>query len=107
MEKSKTIRKEHQKLSLLQININKARINYPSEKHDSKKFEEINQTIALIYPAYVSKQKSNREKQIIFLMMPDGERIIIWIIQAWANCVPDADQACLGAQNLWDTHIAL
>ena len=49
-----------------------------------KKFEKNNRTIALnvFYaknenPAYVSKHKSNREKQVIFLMIPNGEGGII------------------------------
>ena len=28
-----------------------------------------------IYPAYVSKPNSNREKQVIFLTIPNGERM--------------------------------
>ena len=57
-------------------------INYPSEKDDWKKFEKNNVTIALnvlyakkekIYPAYVSKHNSNCEKQVILLMIPNGE----------------------------------
>ena len=56
--------------------------NYPSEKDHRKKFEKNNLTIALnvlyaknwkIYPAYVSKQNSNREKQVILLMITNGE----------------------------------
>ena len=59
------------------------RINYPSEKDDWKKFEKNNVTIALnvlyakkekIHPAYVSKHNSNREKQVILLMISNGER---------------------------------
>ena len=47
-----------------------------------KKHEKNSVTIAVnvlyakkekIYPAYVLKQKSNREKQIILLMIPNGE----------------------------------
>ena len=58
-------------------------INYPSEKDDWKKFEKSNVTIALnvlsakkekIYPAYVSNHNSNREKQVIFLMISNGEK---------------------------------
>ena len=30
-------------------------------------------TNKIIYPAYVSKHKSNHEKQIIFLMIPNGK----------------------------------
>ena len=30
-----------------------------------------------LYPGYVSKYNSNREKQIIFLMIPNGENGII------------------------------
>ena len=56
-------------------------INYPSEKDDWKKFEKNNVTIALnvlcpekkVYPAYVSKQNSKREKQVVLLMIPNWE----------------------------------
>ena len=57
---------------------------FPSEKDDWKKFEKNNVTIALnvlyakkekIYPAYVSKHNSNREKQVILLMISNGEKI--------------------------------
>ena len=49
-------------------------INFPSQKDDWRKFEKNNVTISLnvlyakqekIYPAYVSKHNSNREKQVI------------------------------------------
>ena len=52
-------------------------INYPSKKHDWKKYEKNNVTIALIilygkkekiYPASVSKHYSNREKEVILLI---------------------------------------
>ena len=58
-------------------------INFPSEKDDWKKIEKNNITIALnvlyakkekIYPAYVSKHNSNREKQVILLRIPNGEK---------------------------------
>ena len=51
--------------------------------YDWKKFEKNNLTIALnvlyaknekIYPAYVSRHNLKREKQIILLMIPEGER---------------------------------
>ena len=57
-------------------------INFPSEKDDCKKFEKNNWTIALnvlyakkekIYLAFVSKHNSNCEKQVILLMIPNGE----------------------------------
>ena len=57
-------------------------IHFPSEKDDWKKTEKNNPTIALnilyakeekIYSAYVSKHNSNREKQVIFLMIPNEE----------------------------------
>ena len=56
-------------------------INFPSEKDDWKKIEKNNVIIALnvLYakkeknPAYVSKHNSNREKQIILLMIQNGE----------------------------------
>ena len=57
-------------------------INFPSEKDDWKKFEKNNVKIALnvlyakkekMYPAYVSKSNSNREKEVILLMIPSGK----------------------------------
>ena len=58
------------------------RKNFPSEKYDWEKIEKNNVTIApnvlyvkkeKIYPAYVSKHNSNREKQVVLLMIPNGE----------------------------------
>ena len=58
-------------------------INYPSQKDDWKKFEKNNVKITLnvfhakkekIYPTYVSKRNSDREKQVIFLMMPNKDK---------------------------------
>ena len=58
-------------------------IYFLSEKDDWEKIEKINRTIALnvsyakkeeIYPAYVSKHNSNREKQVILLVIPNGEK---------------------------------
>ena len=52
------------------------------EEDDWKNFEKNNGTIALnllctkkekIYPAYISKTNSNREKQVIPLMIPNGK----------------------------------
>ena len=57
-------------------------INFQSEKDDQKKFEKNNRRNALnalyakkckIYTAYVSKYNSNREKQVILIMIPYGE----------------------------------
>ena len=57
-------------------------INYPSEKEDWKKYEKNNVTIVLkvlcakkekIFRACVSKHYSKREKQVILLMIPNGE----------------------------------
>ena len=57
-------------------------INFPSEKDDWEKIEKNNVIIALnvlhakkekIYPTYVSKHNSNREKKAILLMIPNGE----------------------------------
>ena len=57
-------------------------INFSSEKGDRKKFEKNNLTIALnvlsskkqkMYPAYVSRNNSNRKNQVIFLMIPNGK----------------------------------
>ena len=55
-------------------------INIPSEKDVRKKSEKDNVTIALnilyakeekVYPAYVSKYNSNREKQVILLFQTE------------------------------------
>ena len=57
-------------------------INFPAEKDDWKKIEKYNVTIALnvlhvkkekIYPAYVSKNNSNRENQVIIVMIQNRE----------------------------------
>ena len=58
-------------------------INVPSEKDDWKKFKKKNRAITVnvlyakkekyIYRAYVSKQNSNHEKQVILLMIPHGD----------------------------------
>ena len=62
-------------------------INFPSEKYNCKIFEKNNVTIALnvlnakkIYPAYVSKHNSNREKLVNLLMIPNGD-IKLYILQ--------------------------
>ena len=56
---------------------------FPSEKDDWTKFEKNNIKILLnllydkeekMNPAYVSKNDSNREKQVILLMIPNGKR---------------------------------
>ena len=65
---------------------NREGINLPSEKDDWKKFEKNNinvrNAIALnvlyvkkekIYPAYISKHNSNREKQVFLFMTPNGK----------------------------------
>ena len=55
-------------------------LNIPSEKDVRKKSEKDNVTIALnilyakeekVYPAYVSKYNSNREKQVILLFQTE------------------------------------
>ena len=57
-------------------------INFPSEKDGWKTIEKNNVTIALnvlyakkgkIYPAYVSQNNSYLEKQVIYLMIPNGK----------------------------------
>ena len=56
--------------------------NFPSEKDNWKIYEKNNVTISLnvlyarkgnIYPAYVSKYNSNREKRVVILIIPNGE----------------------------------
>ena len=60
--------------------------NVPSEQDGWKKFGKNNVTIVLnvlhakkekIYPAYVSKQNSNREKQVILLLIPNREKMAL------------------------------
>ena len=60
-------------------------------KYGWKRFEKNNATIALnvlcvkkeeIYPVYVSKHNSNREKQFVLLMIPNGE---VWHYLAVKN----------------------
>ena len=57
--------------------------NCPSEKGDWKKWNKNNLTVALnalytkkekVYPGYVSKHNSNREKQLILLMISNGAK---------------------------------
>ena len=55
-------------------------INYSSGKNDWKKFDKNNPAVAFnmlyvnICPAYISKQNSNHEQQMIVLMIPNGGR---------------------------------
>ena len=77
----KDIGKHAERITKVKLFINKynwERINFSSEKDDLEKFEKYNITIALNvlyaikekkYPAYVSKHNSNREKQVILLMI--------------------------------------
>ena len=53
------------------------------ERNDRKKFGKINIAIAInvfyakkekVYPAYVSKHNSNREKQVILIMISNREK---------------------------------
>ena len=78
-------KKDSQRITKIKPFINKYNwevIKFPSEKDDWKKFEENNVIIAFnvlyakkekIYPAYVSKTTSKREKQIILLMIWNGK----------------------------------
>ena len=73
--KSTEIKKDLQRITKIKPFINKYNwkgINFASEKDDWKKFQKNKVTIALnafyakIFPAYVSKHNSNREKQLFF-----------------------------------------
>ena len=78
------IGKNPERITKIETFINKYKwegINFPSGKNDWKKFEKNNVAIALnvlhskkekIYPAYVSKNNSNGEKQVILLMTLNG-----------------------------------
>ena len=58
-------------------------MNFLLEKGDWKKLEKNNVTIVLnvfyvekkIYPAYISKHNSNREKQVILGIISNGEKL--------------------------------
>ena len=80
------ITKYQQRITKIKPFINKYNwegINFPSEKDDWKNFEKNNVTTALnflyakkqeVFPAYVSKHNSNREKQATLLMIPNGKK---------------------------------
>ena len=81
------IKKDLQIITKIKLFINKynwEEINFSSEKDDWKKFEKKYVIIALnvlyakkekkMYPTYVSKRNPNREKQVILLMIPNGEK---------------------------------
>ena len=80
------IKKNLQTITKIKPSINKYSwegINFPSEKDDSKKIEKNNVTVALnvscakkekIYNIFVSKHNLNCEKQVILLMIPNGEK---------------------------------
>ena len=82
---SEEIKKDPQRIKIKPF-INKYNwegMNFASEEDDWKKFEENNVIIALnisyakkekIYPAYLTKHNSNRKKQIIHLMISNGEK---------------------------------
>ena len=78
--------KNPEKIIRIKLFINKYKwkgINFPAEKDDWKKIEKNNVRITFnflyakeekIYPADVSKNNSNREKQIILLMISNEEK---------------------------------
>ena len=80
------IGKHAEKISKIKRFINKYKwegINFPSEKADWKKIAENNVKVAhniffakkeKIYPAYVSKNNSNREKQVVLIMILNEEK---------------------------------
>ena len=80
------IKRDSQRTTKIKPFINKYNwegINFPSEKNDQKRIEENNVTIAFnvlyakrekIYPAYISKHNSNCEKQVILLIISNGEK---------------------------------
>ena len=79
-------KKDPQRITKITLFINKynwERKNFHSENDDWIKLEKNNVTIALnvlyakkqkIYPAYVLKYNSDHEKQVILLMIPNGEK---------------------------------
>ena len=79
------IKKDQQRTTKIKSFVDKynwAEINYPSEKDNWKKFKKNSLTIALNvfyakkenpYPAYISKHNSKHEKQVIPLLIANGE----------------------------------
>ena len=81
MKKQKKTRKKKTKINPLINKYKWAGINFLSEHDCWNKVEKNNVTIALNvsyvkkdkrYPAYVSKHNSNRERQVILLLIPNG-----------------------------------
>ena len=77
-----TVALNHEKIKTFAKNNTLWRKKFPSEKDDWKKNEKNNLTIVFnvlyakkekLYPAYVSKYNSTGQKQVILLMIPNGE----------------------------------
>ena len=80
------IKRDPRRISKIRPFINKCNwdgIKYPSKIGDWETFEKYNWTIALnflyikekeIYPAYISKHNSTREKKKIILTIPNEEK---------------------------------
>ena len=99
---------------------NREGINLPSEKDDWKKFEKNNinvrNTIALnilyvkkekVYPAYISKHNSNREKQVFLFMIPNGEEWHFLIIKKISPLFKGTNQNIMVIFIVWIVFIAL
>ena len=83
---SEEIKQNSERVSNIKLFINECNwkgINYPSKIDDQKTFEKNNPTIAFnilctnenkIFPVYVSKHNSTREKHIILLMIANEEK---------------------------------
>ena len=76
--------KHAERITKLNLSKRKERIMFHLEKNDWKKFEKNNVTVAfnvllakreIIFPVYVSKHNSNREKKIIFLMISNAKKL--------------------------------
>ena len=80
------MKKDPQRVTKIKPFINKYKwegINFSSEKDDCKKIEKNNVAIVLnvlhakkekTYPVFVSKHNSNRKKQVILLMISNGDK---------------------------------
>ena len=80
------MKKDPQRVTKIKPFINKYKwegINFSSEKDDCKKIEKNNVAIVLnvlyakkekTYPVFVSKYNSNRKKQVILLMISNGDK---------------------------------
>ena len=92
------MKKDLQRITKIKTFINKNNwewIIYPLENDNWGKFEKFNLKISLevlyaknekIYPAAISKYNSNREKEIIFWLIPNVEGLHYLAVKNYRHC---------------------